>query len=100
MTQKLDKSVTISRRSMLGALGTTVGAAMTAAPSLAIGSQLLAPNESQQVFRELGSRDLCCSARGLIWADFDGGSITVILATTGRPVRLSARVPLDREQPA
>ena len=65
------------------------------APSLTFGSQHLLLDGGQRFVRDLGSPDLRCSAPGLAWADFDGGSITISLQTTGRPVRLTAKAQLE-----
>lgn len=85
----------ITRRSMLGAVGTTVGATVLARPIAAEAAAISPIASSARYIRALGSPDLVCTAPDKAWSDFDNSRIEVTLETTGQPVRLTARVPLD-----
>lgn len=95
MSRKYDDGRGVSRRAMLGAVGSAAGAAMFAGTAATATARLASTGNEARFIRELGAADLCCSAPGMTWADFDGQRIVVSLTTTGRPVRLTARVPLD-----
>jgi hypothetical protein len=94
MAHKFDGSGAMSRRSMLGAVGAALGLSLLDSPA-ATASQFAGASKANRFIRKLGKPDLCCSGPGMAWADFDSGSTSVSLTTTGRPVRLTARVPLD-----
>ena len=87
----------MSRRSMLGTAGTALGAAMVAGPA-ATAAARYAPviaSDSGRYLRELGSADLWCSSPGLAWGDIGDEPISVSLTTTGRLVRITARMAMD-----
>jgi hypothetical protein len=59
------------------------------------GARLAQADGAARFIRELGSPDLYLPSPGNMWGEFEGGSISVSLVTTGRPVQLMARVPVD-----
>lgn len=83
----------ISRRKMMGAVGVAGSAFLPASSALTAKASSL--ENSAAFVRPLGSSDLFLAAPALLWSELDGQSIAVSLTTTGRPVRLTARVPLD-----
>jgi hypothetical protein len=95
MSQEFDTSGAMSRRSMMGAISAAVGLSMLDGPVAKAASRFARAGNASRFIRELGATDLCCSALGMNWADFDDGPTSVSLTTIGRPVRLTARVPLD-----
>lgn len=87
----------LSRRSMLSAAGSALGAAVVAGPAATAAARYVAADSggSGRFVRELGSPDLFCSSPGLAWGDVNAQPISVSLKTTGRPVRITARMAVD-----
>lgn len=85
----------VSRRAVLGSMASAVGAAIVSIPAATASARFIAAKHRATYLRELGSADAACSAPGMMWGDFDGEPIAVSLKSTGRPVRLTARVPLE-----
>jgi len=95
MSKSIDAHGVITRRSMLGAVGSAAGVAVFAGPAATVGARLAQAGSSARFVRELGSPDLYLPSPGNVWADFECGPISISLLATGRFVQISARVPVD-----
>ncbi len=98
MSLAADGQGSLSRRTLLGAAGGAMGAAVLGANG-AVARVPAAESGPSYFLRPLGSPDVPCTGPAFQWNDCDCGAIRVSLHATGRPVRITARLAVDHGGP-